>query len=316
MAVHVIVGKGPVGTTTAQLLAARGQEVRVISRSGGRSTERLAHVAADASDPESLRGHAHGAAVIYNCLNPAYHRWTTDWPPMATAILDTAEQAGAVLVTMGNLYGYGPVDHPIREGDPLAALGTKGRVRNEMWRQALARHEAGRIRIVEARASDFFGPEVRQSHVGERVMPSLLAGKAVRVLGDPDAPHTWSFMPDVARTLVRLGAEERAWGKAWHVPSPPPVSQREYAAAVCRAAGQRPARVKRLPWSVVRAIGVAMPAMRELQETRYQFDRAFVLDSSAYTAEFGETATPFDNAVGDTVRWWRAREDVAVPSGP
>lgn len=32
--------------------------------------------------------------------------------------------------------------------------------------------------------------------------------------------------------------------------------------------------------------------MRELQETRYQFDRPFVMDSSAYTAQFGETATP------------------------
>ena len=39
MALHVIVGKGPVGTTTAEVLAAEGHQVRVLSRSGCRSTD-------------------------------------------------------------------------------------------------------------------------------------------------------------------------------------------------------------------------------------------------------------------------------------
>ena len=34
MAVHVILGKGPIGSTTAELLLARGEQVRMISRSG------------------------------------------------------------------------------------------------------------------------------------------------------------------------------------------------------------------------------------------------------------------------------------------
>ena len=41
---------------------------------------------------------------------------------------------------------------------PLRPTTVKGRVRAQMWQDALAAHEAGRIRATEARASDFVGP--------------------------------------------------------------------------------------------------------------------------------------------------------------
>jgi hypothetical protein len=52
---------------------------------------------------------AEGVAVIYSCAGPAYPRWVTDWPPLAAALLRAAETSGALLVTTGNLYGYGAV---------------------------------------------------------------------------------------------------------------------------------------------------------------------------------------------------------------
>src|SRR5215210_1725758 len=109
MARHVIVGKGPVGTATAALLRQRGEEVRIVSRSGGPAEQ---HVALDATDAAALTRVVEGAAALYNCANPAYHRWPVDWPPMANAMLNAAEATGAVLVTTANLYGYGPVDGP------------------------------------------------------------------------------------------------------------------------------------------------------------------------------------------------------------
>ncbi|MBA2552863.1 MAG: hypothetical protein H0V10_04055 [Geodermatophilaceae bacterium] len=54
--------------------------------------------------------------------------------------------------------------------------------------------------------------------------------------------------------------------------------------------------------------------MRELRETRHQFDRPFILDSSAHVAEFAGDATPFDEAIAATVRWWQQRQAAAVPS--
>ncbi|MFD8320085.1 NAD-dependent epimerase/dehydratase family protein [Kitasatospora purpeofusca] len=303
MARHIVIGKGPVGATTARLLDEQGHEVVVLSRSGGNGSTAL-----DVTDTASLRQTTKGADVIYNCANPPYHRWPTDWPPIANALLDAAESAGSVLVTMSNLYGYGPVDTPMTEDLPLAATGPKARARIDMWRDASARHRAGRIRVAEARASDFFGPGVTEAgHLAQRMMPALLAGRAVRVIGDPDAPHSFTYIPDIARALVRLGTDERAWGRAWHVPTAPPLSTREAVRRLCRLADLPPARVGRIPWWPLHLAGLVNPMLGELREVRYQFDRPFVIDSHAYTATFGESPTPIDEALGATVAWWRAR---------
>jgi len=153
---HVIVGAGAVGSATANLLAAAGQPVRIVTRSGGGPAHPLIErVAADATDAATLCRLTGGAAALYNCANPPYHSWPTDWPPLAAALLTAAESSGAPLVITGNLYVYGKVDRPMTPDMPLAAHTVKGRVRVRMWNDALAAHRAGRIRVTEARASDF-----------------------------------------------------------------------------------------------------------------------------------------------------------------
>jgi len=306
MALHVIVGKGPVGTTTAALLAARGHRVRVLSRSGGTSTDAVEHRRVDATDADALAAAADGAAALYNAVNPAYHRWATDWPPVATALLTAAERTGAVLVTMSNLYVYGAPTGPMSPGSPLAATDRKGRVRIAMWREALAAHEAGRVRMTEARAADFVGPQVPAEHSHlVRQLPALRRGRRAWVVGDPDVLRSWAYLPDVAATLATLGTDERALGRAWHVPSAPPRSQRQALADLAAALSSpahpaRPVRVSRIPWSVLRGIGLVSPMMREIVDVRHQFDREYVIDASATTATFGLAPTPWDEVVAAT----------------
>ncbi len=302
MALHVIVGKGPVGTTTARALVARGHRVRVLSRSGGTSTAEVEHRRVDAADAAALTEAARGAAALYNAVNPPYSRWPTDWPPVAAALLTAAERTGAVLVTMGNLYGYGRPSGVMTPDTPLAASDTKGRVRNRMWADALAASKAGRIRMTEARAADFVGPGVpaASSHLA-RQLPAVRSGRRAWVVGDPDAPRSWSFVPDVAQTLATLGTDERALGRAWHVPSSPPRSQREAIADLCAAAGRPAVPVSGIPWPVLRAVGVLSPMMREVVDVRHQFDQPYLMEASATTETFGLTATPWAQVAAATV---------------
>ncbi|MGY1602877.1 NAD-dependent epimerase/dehydratase family protein [Geodermatophilus sp. SYSU D00815] len=299
MALHVIVGKGPVGTATAELLAARGHEVRVLSRSGGTSTGAIEHRAVDAADAGALTAAARGAAALYNAVNPAYHRWATDWPPVAAALLTAAERAGAVLVAMGNLYGYGRPDGPMTPDSPLRATDTKGRVRARMWADMLAAHEAGRVRVTEARAADFVGPTVPAGHSHlQRQLPALRAGRRAWVVGDPDVPRGWSYLPDVAETLVTLAGDERAHGRAWHVPSAV-RTQRQALTDLATALGKPEPKVGGIPWGALRAVGLVSPMMREVVDVRHQFDQPYVIDASATTATFGLTATPWRDVVAD-----------------
>src|SRR3712207_9468423 len=101
MALHVVVGKGPVGTATAELLAARGHRVRVLSYRGGTSTDAVEHRRVDAADAAAVTAAARGAAAPYNAVNPAYHRWATDWPPVAAALLDRKSVVSGKRVDLG-----------------------------------------------------------------------------------------------------------------------------------------------------------------------------------------------------------------------
>jgi nucleoside-diphosphate-sugar epimerase len=309
---HLIVGMGPVGSATARLLAARGEEVVLVSRSGatpatagltglpGVRTVRL-----DATDADALGELATRAAVLYNCANPAYHRWATDWPPLAAALLAAAERSGAVLATVGNLYGYGSVTAPMTEDTPLDPNSVKGRVRARMWEDALALHRAGRIRATEIRGSDYVGPYA-ESPLGARVVPRLLAGRDVQVLRSADTAHTWTYTEDAARLLVTVGGEERAWGRAWHVPSNPPRTQREAVADLAEAAGVEPVGVREIPAVMLAALGLVNPTVRALREVSYQFERPFVMDSGAATAAFGLEPTPWTEVLRATADSYRS----------
>jgi nucleoside-diphosphate-sugar epimerase len=304
---HVVIGAGAVGTHTARHLVEAGHEVRMVTRSGsGPEVTGLERVAGDASDRDTLRRLTEGATAIYNCANPgSYTAWAQVWPPLAAAILHAAEANDAVLVTMSNLYGYGHVDGPMTESTPIASTGTKGQLRAQMWRDALAAHEAGRVRVTEARASDFWGPEGGNDHLGKRFMPKLLAGKRLTHIASPDVPHSWTYLPDVGRTLATLGTDERAWGRAWHMPTNPPKTYREMAELLAAEAGVSSPKVSEIPHWLQRGIGVAMPLMGELEEVRHQFTEPFILDSSAAGDVFGLLPTPMDAALTETVEWWR-----------
>jgi nucleoside-diphosphate-sugar epimerase len=298
---HVVVGAGAVGSALVRLLIEQGEQVTVVTRSGsGPDHPAVERVRDDAGDAARLTELTTGATALYNCANPPYHRWPIDWPPIATALLLTAERTGAVLTTTSNLYVYGPCPIPMTEQTPLAATSTKGRVRADMWRDALAAHEAGRARVTEIRGSDYLGA-TDQSMIHSQVVPAALAGRTARVLGDPDAPHTWTYTGDVARLLVTAARDERAWGKAWHVPSHEPVTTRALTAELCRAAGVPTVPVKRIPGIVLRAGGLFSPLLRQLPELSYQTARPFVMDSSAARSTFGMEPTPWEEILTATL---------------
>jgi nucleoside-diphosphate-sugar epimerase len=313
MSLHVIVGAGPVGTATAELLADQGAEVRIVTRRGtGPDHPAVRKIATDATDADALARLADDAVALYNCANPPYHRWPADWPPLAAALLHAAETSGAVLATVSNLYGYGPVDGPMTEQTPLRATGRKGTARLRMWQDALAAHEAGRVRATEVRGSDYLGAGATTMFT-MAVLPKLLAGRRATVPADLDAPHSWTYVGDVARTLVSVASDERAHGRAWHVPTGPALSVRELATRAGALAGAPAPRLSTMPAAVLWLGGLTSPLVRELRETQYQFRRPFVIDSSAARTTFGLHPGPLDQALHETIEAYRKTSSPTAP---
>ena len=295
MSLHVIVGAGQIGSTTATLLAEQGERVRLLSRRGSGPTHpAIERVAADATDAERLSALADGAAALYNCANPLYHRWLTDWPPLASSLLTAAERSGAVLVSASNLYGYGPVDGPITAETPLAATQPKLRLRAQMWRDALAAHQAGRLRTTEVRASDYIEAN---SIFSFTLTKPLLAGRRAYVPAELDVPHSWTSTVDVATTLVTVATDERAWGTAWLVPTNLPLTIRDLATGFTKVAGAPAPKLAAVPYPVLWTGGLFSPMLRELRITRYQWNRPFVIDSTFTERTFGLAPIELDTAL-------------------
>ncbi|ABW12280.1 NAD-dependent epimerase/dehydratase [Parafrankia sp. EAN1pec] len=280
MSLSVVVGAGGTGVATAELLAESGHDVRLVTRRGsGPEHPRIELIKADANDTPRLVELTKGASILFNCAVPAYHRWATEFMPLARSLLNAAERTGVGYVMLGNLYAYGPVDGPMFEDRPLVPNTVKGRVRRQAWDEAIAAHRAGRVRVTEVRASDFIGTGA-MSVFTIMVAPKVLAGKAALFPADLDAPHTWTDTQDAARALVAAGENDQAWGRAWHVPSNPPLSSRQLAVALAEHTGAPPAKLRRMPGSMLRLAGLFSPTVGEIPEMQYQLQRPFVMDSS------------------------------------
>jgi nucleoside-diphosphate-sugar epimerase len=231
-------------------------------------------------------------------------------------VLAGAAAAGAKLIVMENLYGYGPHGGlPMTEATPLRGRGPRSTTRRRMTEELFAAHEAGRVRAVSVRASDLLGPHVAESLVGARFFGPFLAGKRVRLFAAPDVPHSLSFVGDVGRAMVTVGAHDAALGRAWHAPNAPAVSLRAFAALVQEETGLA-APISYLPRAVTRAllpvIGLAVPPLRGLVENLYVFYEPYVVDHRAFAAAFGDDATPLREAIRQTVAWARRTGDRAT----
>jgi nucleoside-diphosphate-sugar epimerase len=306
---HVVFGAGQVGRSLVDRLAAQGLDVRAVSRNRPAGlSDRVDWRSADASDPTAAAAAAHGAAVVYQCLNAPYTDWPARFPPLQRGVVSAAEQTGALLVSLENLYAYGPTaGKAMTEDLPLAATTVKGRTRAAMTEELLAAAKAGRVRIAIGRASDFFGAGVTTgTTLGDRVFANAIAGKRADFIGNPDLPHTYSYVPDIATGLATLGTDERAIGGVWHLPGPETVTTRQLLDVLAGDVGH-PVGVRNLPKLAVRALGLFNPLLRELVEMSYEFDESFVLDTTKFQSTFGSSGTRLATAITATVDWYRSQ---------
>jgi nucleoside-diphosphate-sugar epimerase len=126
------------------------------------------------------------------------------------------------------------------------------------------------------------------------LLPAIAKGRAAWMPGGIDAPHSFTYTGDMGRALVELAGDERAWGRAWHVPSAPALSVRSLAERYFALTGVKPIPLRRLPRFVMRTAGTVVPMARELAEMDYQFYAPFIMDSSLTERTFGLRATDLD----------------------
>lgn len=288
----VILGAGPVGAAIASSLVARGYRPTVITRSGASLPGSEAR-SADMSDPEAARRALTDATMVFTTVQPEYHRWEQEFPALQSSIVAACSAAAVPLMVVENLYAYGdlPAGEAMRESSPMQPHSKKGKVRLAMWRELQAESDAGRLDMAVVRSSDFFGPGVEASVFGHRFFGPLVKGKPAQTVGAVDVLHSITYVPDIGEAIVKVAEDDTAWGRAWHVPSAPAVTQNEIAQIASASVGKS-GKAKAAPKLILRLLGLFVPPIKETVEMLYQFESDFVVDSSDFTEHFGMEPTP------------------------
>jgi nucleoside-diphosphate-sugar epimerase len=303
-----VFGYGGVGEGTVALLIKQGRSVRVCQRSKPAALpESVEFLRCDVLDADSVSAAVSGLSQVVLAVGLAYVGavWRESWPRVMTNFIDACAKTGARLIFFDNLYMYGPQTTPLTEATPLQPVGVKPATRVAITRLWQAASAAGRLKVAALRAPDFYGPGVPLTHLGDTSLGALAHGGRAMVIGSPDTPHDFAYVPDCARAMVSLlDAPDDAFGQAWHVPSAPTRTPRQIIALAAAALGVAP-RVVGMPPALLRPLGLFMPALGELAEMRFQWDRPYRVDSSRFAARFWSDATPFEIGVPATALWFR-----------
>ena len=229
-------------------------------------------------EQDDLAQAAQGMDIIVNGWNPAYTDWAAQIPDLTAQVIAAAKASGATILVPGNVYVFG-ADAPERVGadTPHVARNPLGRLRIEME----ARYRASGLQVIVLRAGDFLDTEASGNWFDKIVAPPLRKG-VLGYPGDPDIPHAWAFLPDMARAAVALAERRADLPRFADIPFPGlTLSGRDIARLASTALG-RPVRLRRMSWLPLKLLAPVWRMARHLVEMRYLWNKPHRLDGREF----------------------------------
>lgn len=204
--IAVLGANGRLANEVVKAFHQQGYQVIAVTRTGrvrDVSRDVLCRVA-DAMNQRQLKKAVRGADIIFNGLNPTYTQWSHLALPMARHVIAAARSTQAVHLFPGNLYNYGEqIPENCDENTPFHPSGIKGRTRAEMEKLFdIAARKQG-VQTLILRAGDFYGGSGRGSWFDLTLVDKIESGQFVYP-GDNTIPHAWAYLPDLAKTFVKL----------------------------------------------------------------------------------------------------------------
>lgn len=307
----VIIGTGQLGLAILDVLLAANpaEELMLVNRSGKLTQKIPANVqlvAADAMNKHEMACIFGDADVVYSCTDVPYQLWAGFYPAMASALAYALSKTDARLVYADNMYSYGKVAGKVMlETMPANALTKKGKVRADVIEALL--YPGGDVNpsVAIVKAADFIGPRIYKGVFGKDFLSRLYAEKPVYLFGDPDLPHTFTYINDFAQAMVNIGDAADAFGQIWHAPNAPAISTKAWISFFEECSGKK-VKVKQLPKLVIRVAGIFNVLMRELYELAYQFEYPYLVSHHKYAGRFGNHFTTYRAVAMETISWYLA----------
>lgn len=294
---------GAVGASIAAALRAEGMPYRVVGRSdehlrktfGG---DPLAEIKAwNLDDSLSVRQALAGIETAIYLIGVNYWQFELH-PVLMRTVVERAQLAGVQrMLLIGTVYPYGrPQSNRVTEDHPRNPHTFKGKMRKEQEDILFAAQGAGKMQACELRLPDFYGPNVAKSFLWSAFVAAKNGGRA-QLVGPIDTPHQFVFVPDVGPIVLRLLKTGVAWGRTWNFAGSGTASQREIVKKIFAAAGRRP-KMMVAGKTMLRAMGLFSPLMREMVEMHYLQTEPVLLDDSRLVKLLGGVRrTSYDEGI-------------------
>jgi nucleoside-diphosphate-sugar epimerase len=293
---------GAIGNELAKRLAAGHQPFRLVGRRPRPTPGATETVAADLTDADQTIRAVAGSGVVYLLVGLKYDRkvWSEIWPRVMNNTIEACKRAGAKLIFFDNVYMYGKVSGPMTEETPFNPCSRKGEIRAKIATTLINEWKSGALTAMIARAADFYGPDTRNAVPNLLVFEPLARKRKASWLVNDSVPHSYTYTPDAAQSLVQLAASVTAWNQTWHVPTArSPLTGREFVASVAREFGVAP-KHRVLSRPMIRIAGWFDPLVAESYEMLYQSDAPYLFDSSKFAREFAFEGTPYADGIRTT----------------
>lgn len=290
---------GTIGNELVKVLAARNLPFRLVGRNPRLFPGATEALAADLTDRDQTIRAVAGSSVVYLLIGLKYnHRvWLELWPRVMGNTIEACKRTGARLIFFDNVYMYGKVSGAMTEETPFNPCSKKGEIRAKIATTLISEWQSGALTGMIARAADFYGPHTRNGVLNLLVLePFSKKGKASWLVNDA-VPHSLTYTPDAAQSLMHLAERATAWNQTWHVPSSPnPLTGREFITLAAKEFGVAP-KYRVLGRPVLRLAGWFSAQIRESYEMLYQSDSLYLFDSAKYASEFGFAGTPYADGI-------------------
>lgn len=290
-------------------LAKQNEPVRLVSRShtAGAGAQGQQMVTADVSDLGQTVAAVSGSRLVFLLVGLKYDIavWRTTWPAIMRNTIEACKRAGARLVFFDDVYMYGAVDGAMTENTPFNPSSKKGSVRAQVATMLLEEIKAGNVTALIARCADFYGPGAATGIGNVLVFDNLARSRAAYWFVNDLVPHSFTFTPDAARSLIALAKSDGAWNQTWHLPAAaPPPTGKEFIDLVAKELGVRPRRLM-LTRPIVKVGGWFTSQFRELYEMLYQYDRPYVFDSTKIERALDLHPTSYADGIRLTAQSYR-----------
>lgn len=296
---------GAIGTELARALQSYADKVRLVSRNPQKVNPGDELLVADLLDPEQTSLAVKGSEVVYVTAGLPYRTkvWKESWPKLMRNVVEACKEYSCRLVFFDNVYMYDRDKlNGMTEETPVNPSSNKGRIRADVIRIIMDEVEKGELTALIARSADFYGPGVQATSIlSEVVIKPLSEGKRAIWMGPVNYKHSFTYTRDAGKATALLGNTSDAWNQIWHLPTASdPYTAKEWIEAVAKEFEVQP-KYFSVPGWMMKASGLFVPLMKELEEMKYQYDRDYVFDSTKFEKRFGILPTPYPDGVKEAV---------------